>query len=204
MLLESQPDWEICAQASSGREAVKLCKQFSPDVVVLDIGMPSLNGLDAARQIKKVRPDTEIAIITGLDSDQLLQDSLVAGVRAYLFKSEAGTHLVSAIEALARHEPYFNAHLPKAVFERYCAAQEAGRGPEPIEVLTAREREVVQLVAEGNTNKQIAVILGISSRTVEVHRSSLMEKLGVRSVSDVVHYAIRNRMVIRVEPDLLA
>ena len=195
-LLQQQPNWEVCGEAADGREAVEKTRELKPDVVILDIGMPSLNGLEATRQILKLNPQAKVLILTLHDSDQVVRDVLNAGARGFLLKSDAARDLVAAVEALKRDKTYFTSKVAAMVLEGYL---KAGTGPAPPTVgrnrLTPREREIVQLLAEGKSTKEVAVVLGLSVKTAETHRSNIMRKLQLHSVSDLVLYAVRNNIV---------
>lgn len=202
-LLCAQPGWEVCGEASDGREAVEKALNLKPEVVVLDVGMPNLNGLEAARQILKADFQTKVLILTLHDSDQLVRDVLYAGARGFLLKTDAACDLVSAIEALQRGKTYFTTKLSSALLAGYLG--QAGTVPGNRSYrgrLTSREREVVQLLAEGMSSKEVAVRLGLSVKTAETHRSNIMQKLDLHSISDVVLYAIRNDIVQVVAPPL--
>lgn len=202
-LLQQQPDWQVCGEAGDGREAVEKAAQLKPDVVILDIGMPSLNGLEAARQILKTNPSARVLILTLHDSDQVVRDVLNAGARGFLLKSDAARDLVAAIEALRRDKTYFTSKVAAMVLDGYL---KGGVGPTPPTPgrnrLTPREREIVQLLAEGKSTKEVAVALGLSVKTAETHRSNIMRKLQLHSVSDLVLYAVRNNIVHVVQPTL--
>jgi DNA-binding NarL/FixJ family response regulator len=195
-LLTSRPGWEVCAEARNGREAVELAEQLKPDVVVMDIAMPELNGLDAARKIHRELPKTEIVILTLHFSDQLARDILEAGARGYVMKSDADRDLVTALEALSQKRPFFTAKVAELVLGNF-----RGRNIKPTNLqdlrsrLTEREREIVQLIAEGKSSKEVAVALGISVKTAETHRSNIMRKLESHSVSELVRYAIKNQII---------
>ena len=190
-LIERQPDWEVCGEAATGREAVIAVEKSSPDIIVMDIGMPDLNGLDATRQIKRVLPKCEVLIFTANETDEIVRSVFKAGARAYLLKTEANQHFVPAIEALRKHRTYFSSKVSELVFAGYLKNDALIDD----QSLTARERETVQLVAEGKSSREIAHILGISVKTVEGHRASIMRKLALESVVELVHYAIRNGIV---------
>jgi DNA-binding NarL/FixJ family response regulator len=194
-LLQQQPDWQVCGEAADGREAVDQAQRLKPDVVILDIGMPSLNGLEATRQILKANPQARILILTLHDSDQTVRDVLEARARGFLLKSDAASELVAAVEALGRDKAYFTPKVAPMVLEPHL------KGPTspPLTLsrhrLTPREREIVQLLAEGKSTKEVAVTLGLSVKTAETHRSNIMRKLQLHSVSDLVLYAVRNNIV---------
>src|SRR5262245_24247529 len=195
-LLEARPGWQVVAEAVDGREAVEKAKRLQPDVIILDIGMPGLNGLDAARQILKAAPKSGILILTMHESEQVVREVLAAGARGYVLKSDAGRDLVNAVEAVGRQRIFFTSSVAQVVLKRSLGRTD-GQQPAPAEPvsLTHREREVVQLLGEGKSNKEVADILGISVRTAETHRSNIMHKLECGSLSDLVRYAIRNHII---------
>jgi DNA-binding NarL/FixJ family response regulator len=192
-LLESHPGWEVCGEAADGREAINLAVRLKPDLVLLDIGMPSLNGLDATRQILAFAPDTRVLILTMHDSEQVVREVLAAGALGFLLKSDAGRDLVAAVEALQQRRTFFTTRVANLVLEGYLHP-----GPESDNhrsVLTPREREVIQLLAEGKTTKEVATVLNLSVKTAETHRTNLMRKLDLHSVVDLTLYAVRNGIV---------
>ncbi len=191
-LLESHQEWEVCGEASDGRAAVKLALELKPEIAVLDLSMPELNGLEATRQIKKVEQGIEVLIFTMHETEQLIREVLTAGARGYVLKSDGGQQLVEAVEALSRHKPFFTAKASEALLDNYLKTVD-GVGKES--VLTDREREIVQLLTEGKGNKEVAAALCISVKTVETHRAAIMRKLGFNSIVELVHYAIRNQLV---------
>jgi len=191
-LLETQPGWEVCGEAASGREAVELAKRTKPDVAVLDLSMPGLNGTEAARQILKEQPRTEVLILTMHSSEPMVRAALEAGARGFVLKSDAGRDLVSCVHALIAHKPFLSPGVSGIVMDRYLESVEEEA---PRSSLTPREREVVKLLAEGKSNKEVAAVLEISVKTAEAHRANLMHKLNLSSLSDLVHYAIRNGIV---------
>jgi DNA-binding NarL/FixJ family response regulator len=195
-LLEEQPGWEVCGEAGTGREALEQALRLRPHVVVLDLMMPELNGLEAARHIRKALPATEVLVFTMHDSEELVHEILSTGARGYVLKSDAARHLVSAVEALSRHQPFFSSRVSATVLDGYLSgsARSDARSA-PSRTLTDREREVVQLLTEGRSNKEVASILHISVKTVETHRAAIMRKLGVGSIVELVHYAIRNKLI---------
>ena len=192
-LLQSQPKWKVCDEASTGREAVEKSRQHKPDVVVLDFSMPELNGLEATRQIRKLLPRTEVLILTMHDSEQLAKEVLQAGARGYLLKTHAKKQLIPAVAALAEHQSYFDSKVSNLMLDAFLNPAKAAA--EPVDRLTAREREIVQLIAEGRTSKEVAATLGLSSKTVDAHRANIMNKLDLRSTPQLVLYAVRNRIV---------
>jgi DNA-binding NarL/FixJ family response regulator len=196
VLLESVKGWEVCAEATNGREAVEGVAQHRPDVAILDISMPKLNGVEAARQIRKTFPTTEILLLTMHDSDVLLREGLEAGANGFLLKDDADQYLLAAVEALRGHKQYFSPKIADALAAGRKQPVKAGADVDvPLNRLTPREREIVQLLAEGKVNKEVGAILNISARTVETHRAKIMLKLGLHSITELVHYAIRNRII---------
>ncbi|HUZ45715.1 MAG TPA: response regulator transcription factor [Terriglobia bacterium] len=191
-LLETQPGWNICGEAGSGREAVEKTWQLKPDIVILDHSMPELSGAEAARQILKALPQMEIVILTMHDSEQLLREVLEAGVHGYVLKSDAMCDMVAAINALLDHKRYLSPGASGVAVEGFLHSSAEA---EPIDRLTPREREIVQLLAKGKSNKEVASALNISVKTVEAHRANIMHKLNLPSFADLVHYAIRTGIV---------
>jgi len=194
-LLESQPGWEIAGEATTGREAVDMAKRLRPDVVVMDLSLPELNGLDATRQILKDSPHSEILVLTMHHSEDLARDVLQAGARGYVLKSDADESLITAVESLRQHKPFLTSRVTEFVLDDYLRRGETLLDGMANEAVTVREREIIQLLAEGKSNKEAASMLGISVKTIEAHRANIMLKLHLRSVSDLVRYAIRNRIV---------
>ncbi len=188
--IEEQRGWEVCGEARTGREAVAKARELRPDVVVMDFSMPELNGLEATRQIRTALPRTEVLILSMHESDKLVRETLAAGARSYLLKTDAGDFLVAALRALSEHQPYFTPKVSDVVLQGYLEP-----GKKEASVLTPREREIVQLIAEGKSTKEIAVALGVSVKTADTHRTNLMRKLDLHSAADVVRYAIRNQFV---------
>lgn len=193
-LLESHPGWEVCAEARDGREAVEGAGKYKPDVLLLDIGMPNLNGLDAARQILAISPDARILILTIHDSEQVVREVLAAGAKGFLLKSDAGRDLLAAVEALQHRRTFFTPKVAQMMLDGYLRPHEE-TDPSGQCVLTPREREVIQLVAEGKTTKEIAMALSLSVKTAETHRTNLMRKLDLHSIADLTLYAVRNGIV---------
>ena len=193
-LLESHPGWEVCAEAKDGREAVELATNSKPDIVLLDIGMPNLNGLDAARQILAMSPAIRILILTMHDAEQVVREVLAAGARGFVLKSDAARDLVAAVDALQHRRTFFTTRVTQMVMNGYLHPEKESQ-PSVKAVLTPREREVIQLLAEGKTSKEVAVALKLSVKTAETHRTNLMRKLDLHSVADLTLYAIRNGIV---------
>jgi len=194
-LIDSHAGWEICGEAVTGREAVTKADQLRPDIVILDISMPDLNGIDAAKRIRRILPETEILMLSVHYSDQLILDILKAGVRGYIVKSDSDRDLVVAVETLANHKPFFTPRATELILRNYNEG-DAVDVSEPIpKNLTTREREIVQLIAEGKSNKAVAESLCISSKTAETHRANIMRKLKLHTTSEVVRYAMRNKII---------
>jgi DNA-binding NarL/FixJ family response regulator len=195
-LLTAMPGWEVCAEAKTGREAIALAEEFKPEIVVMDISMPDLNGLEAARRIHKTLPKTGILILTMHFSDQLVRDVVEAGARGYILKSDADRDLVTAVESIASRRTFFTPRASEMLMDDF-SRQSAGAEPRLPQRnrLTTREREVVQLLAEGKSSKEVAVALNISVKTAETHRANIMRKLELHSVSELVRYAIKNQII---------
>ena len=189
-VLESQPSWEVVAEVADGKDAISKAIETKPDIAVLDYSLPLVNGIEATRQIRARLPKTEVLIFTMHDSETVIQDLLKAGARGYLLKTDAGHHLIGAIEALASHKPFFSTKISETLLDSFLVVP-----PRQGSALTNRERGVVQLIAEGHTNKQIAAVLTISLKTVETHRATVMRKLDLSSSAALVRYAIRNKLV---------
>lgn len=195
-MLEAQRDCEVVGEAADGRQAVAMAKELSPDIVILDIAMPSLNGLEATGQILKTRPQTKVLILTMHESDSLIRQVLDAGARGYLLKTDAARDLVTAVESLRLNKPFFTSRVSQMILDEFRKgnARSHDVGSDGIR-LTPRQREIVQLLAEGQSTKEVAVTLGLSVKTVETHRANIMRKIDCHSVSEVVRYAIRNEIV---------
>src|ERR1700728_714983 len=195
-LLEPHPGWEICGEATTGREAVAKAEELKPNIVILDISMPDLNGVDAAKRIKKASPDTEVLIFSAHYSDQLIREILEAGVRGYIVKSDSDRDLVIAVETLANHKPFFTPRATEVMLTNFNEGKTKADLPETMrDRLTSREREIVQLLAEGKSSKEVASSLNISVKTAETHRANIMRKLQLHTVSELVRYAVRNQII---------
>lgn len=197
-LLEEQPGWEVAAEAADGREAVEKAKLVQPDVTILDLSMPELNGLEAAKEILK-SVQTKVLILTMYDSDPLIRQTLEAGARGYLLKSDAGRDLVSAVDALRRNKTFFTPKVAQMVLEGYLGRPSKENDEENNRKnglrLTARQKQILQLLAEGKSSKEVAVALNISVKTAETHRANIMRRLDCHSVTELVRYAIRNHII---------
>jgi DNA-binding NarL/FixJ family response regulator len=192
-LLESRKGWLVCAEATNGREAVEKARECKPDVAVLDIGMPLLNGVEATRQIRKLSPATEVLILTMHDSEMMIQSVLEAGARGYIVKDDAGRNLLAAVDAVHRRKPFLSSRVSNAA-ARVTPSDSSGM-ERTARNLTPREREIVQLLAEGKSNKEIATFLNISVKTAETHRANIMLKLNFHSVTELVRYAVKNKII---------
>jgi DNA-binding NarL/FixJ family response regulator len=194
-LLGSHQGWEICGEAVDGRDTVEKCRLLKPDLLILDICMPNLNGVDAARQILKDNPAQRILVLTDVNSDQVVQDCLEAGVRGWVFKYDEIEDLITAVETLQRHNSIFSARISNLILNGYLQRHRAGPVTVKIRRLSPREREVVQLLGEGKSSKDVAAELNIALKTAETHRSNVMIKLDLHSIAELVLYAVRNEIV---------
>ena len=189
-------DCEIVGEAADGRQAVAMTKELNPDVVILDIGMPALNGLEATRQILKLRPQTKVLVLTMHEADSVIREVLDAGARGYILKTDAGRDLVTAVESLRRNKTFFTSRVSQMILDGFLKGDPRPRSGESGGIrLTPRQREIVQLLAEGKSSKEVAVALDLSVKTAETHRANIMRKLDCHSVSEVVRYAIRNKII---------
>jgi len=189
MLLE-RAGFEVVGEAIDGREAVRLAGELKPDIALLDVSMPVTNGLEAAREIQRAHKNTHIVLLTMHAEDHLLAAALRSGIRAYVLKSQAAEDLVLAIRAVMSHQIFLNPGISKFVVDAYVNGESA-----PVDVLAPRERKVLQLVAEGKTSKEIAVVLGLTTKTAESYRARVMDKLGIHHTAGLVRYAIREGIV---------
>jgi len=195
-LLREHPGWEICAEASDGREAVEKAKQLRPDVIIVDVGMPNLNGLSAIRQLAEHDPKFKIIVLTIDDSDHVIKEALNAGARGFVLKTDAARDLVSAVEALQNGRMFFTGRVNDMVLTGFLERGSGnGNSASRLPSLTMREREVIQLVAEGKSSKEVATLLNVSTKTAETHRSNIMRKLGLHSIRDLVLYAVKNNII---------
>jgi DNA-binding NarL/FixJ family response regulator len=195
-LLESQPGWEICGEAADGQEAIRKAAELKPDIVVLDISLPGLNGLEATSRILKESPESEVLILTMHHSEELAEQVIKAGAHGYVLKSDADQSLVAAVEKLSQHRTFCTSRVAEFVIEAGVRGENTRHVVEdPSRRMTSRERQIVQLVAEARSTKEVASQLGISVKTVEALRTNIMRKLRLHSVSELVRYAIRNGIV---------
>jgi DNA-binding NarL/FixJ family response regulator len=196
-LLETHPGWTVCAEANTGRDAVAKAEELRPDIVIMDITMPELNGVEAARRILKASPSTEILILSVHHSDQLIREILAAGARGYIVKSDSDRDLLVAVEALSNHKPFFTPRATELMLNGLDNRNAAAGGlPQSLsDRLTSREREIVQLLSEGKSSKEVASDLSISVKTAETHRANIMRKLEIHSVTELVRYAVRNQII---------
>ena len=191
-LLETETDWEVCGEAATGREAVEMAVNLKPDIAVLDLSMPELNGLEAAREILQKVPQTEVLIFTMHETEELMREVLASGARGCVLKTDIEQHLVAAVRAVLQHSLYFSS---KASQTLQGVLNKDGGDPAAPDALTEREREIVQLLAQAKSNKEIAAALDISVRTVETHRATIMRKLEINSIVELVHYAVRKKLI---------
>ncbi|HEV2492203.1 MAG TPA: response regulator transcription factor [Terriglobia bacterium] len=196
VLLETHAGWKVCGEAATGGEAIRKAQKLEPDIVVLDIGIPEPNGLEVARRLRKAGLKAQILVLTIHESEELVSALLKAGARGFMLKSDAGRELITAIEALNQHKPYFTSKVARMVLDGYLSRSQATAvGPSAPVRLSTREREIIQLLAEGRTNKEMASRLNISIKTVETHRSNIMHKLNLHSMSELTRYAVRNNII---------
>lgn len=194
-VIEKQPGWEICGEAQTGREGVAVARELKPDVVIQDVTLPELSGMEALRQIKKALPDTEVIMFTAHEMEDLVYQVFDAGARSYLLKTDDPSHLIDAVKAAAEHKAYLTPRVSELILRRLQSNGQGGERPAPGTSLTAREREAVKFIAEGRTNKELADLLGVSLRTAESHRAAVMQKLGLKSLGELIRYALRNGII---------
>jgi DNA-binding NarL/FixJ family response regulator len=190
-VIEGHPGWEVCAEAADGQEALDLAIQEKPDIAILDVSLPLLNGVALTRRLRQERPNTRVLLFTMHDDDETVSGGLAAGARGYILKTDSEQHLEAAIAALSSNRPYFSSVVSELLLNAAMNDRKRSR----LESFTIRELEVAQLIAEGNSNKQIARLLGISIKTVESHRSAAMRKAGVRTAAEFVRFAIKHNLI---------
>ena len=189
-VLGRHANWEICGEATNGSEAVDLARRLKPDVVVLDLSMPQVGGLEATREIHRALPQTEVLILTMHESEQMIREALTAGARGYVLKSDAGTTLLAAVESVSAGQPFFTSKIGNVIVDGFLKSAPGKAAAGAPDGLTAREGQVLNLVTEGLSSKEIAGTLELSVKTVETHRTNLMRKLNLHSVSAVVRYGL--------------
>jgi len=195
LMVENEEDWNVCAATATGREAVAAAETFQPDIAILDLTMPDLNGLEALRQLKRKAPRCEVLLFTASQSDEVVREAFEAGAKSVVLKTDASEHLRAALKSLVNRKPYFTTRASEILFTRFLEKDSIVQKQSSGGALTPRERETIQLVAEGKTNKEVANMLGISVKTAESHRAAIMRKLALKSVSALVRYAIRQHII---------
>jgi two-component system, NarL family, response regulator NreC len=193
--LEEEPGYRVVGEASNGREAVRLAEQLTPDVAIVDIGMPQLNGIDATAQILKASPQTQVLILSMHSDETYVLRALTAGAKAYLLKDTAENDVITAVKSVRQGKAYFSPAIAKTLLEDYVRFLRQRGLEDSYDLLTDREKEVLQLLAEGRANKEVATLLGVGVSTVETHRMNLMQKLNLHSTAEIVLYAVRKRIV---------
>jgi DNA-binding NarL/FixJ family response regulator len=190
-IIQSRSDWIVCGEATDGEQAVALALETRPDILIVDYSMPLMNGLEVSRRVKTLGPRSEVLILTMHEDEEILTEALLSGARGFLLKSDASKHLISAVEALLEGRPYFTGVL----LAKLLSDSRLNQQNRSSTLLTSREQNVVQLIAEGYTNKSIGSILNLSIKTVETHRASAMHKLRMSTTAELVRYAIRKKLV---------
>jgi two-component system response regulator NreC len=194
-LLESEPDLEVVGEAADGRQAVDMAEELRPDVVVMDIAMPWLNGIDATGQIVKQQPAVGVIMLSMHSDEEYLVRTLTAGAKGYLLKDSAETDLVQAVHSVSDGKPFFSPAIAKTLLEDYVRRLQQRGLSDSYELLSDREKEVLQLLAEGKTNKDVAVLLNLSTHTIETHRTHIMQKLNLHNTAEIVLYAVRKKII---------
>ena len=194
-LLQTRSEWEVCGEAATGRQALKQTVRLKPNIAILDINLPDLNGLEVARRLCQVRPETKVLVLTIDESEELVNEALKVGARGFMLKTDAGRDLVAAIEAISSDRPYFTPKVAQMVLDGYLNQAPPADVLEERRRLSSREREVAQLLAEGKSNKEVASALNISVKTAETHRAHVMHKLRLHSVSELTRYAVRHKII---------
>ena len=194
-ILEERPDWEVVAEVGDGREAVKKCQALKPDVAVLDVAMPLLNGIDATQQITKKVPETKVLVLSMHSDDVYVTRALQAGATGYMLKDSAGKDLLKAIASVAAGQAYFSPAIARLMLDDYVRRVSGTDVVDRYETLSAREREIFQLIAEARTNKEVAELLEISPATVETHRARILQKLDIHNTAELVLYAVRRGVI---------
>ncbi len=194
-LLERQPEMEVVGEVSNGREAVKLAEQLRPDVVIMDIAMPQLNGIEATAQIVKRNPEVGVIMLSMYSDEGYVMRALTAGAKGYLLKDSAEADLVRAVQVVANKKPFFSPTIAKTLLEDYLRQLQQKGLEDSYDLLTEREKEILQLLAEGKTNKEVAALLSLSLYTVDTHRTNIMQKLGLHNTAELVLYAVRKKII---------
>ena len=195
LVVDQQPDLTVVGEADDGRQAVELATSLKPNVVVMDIGMPNLNGIEAARQIREVCPDAAVVMVSMHSDEGYVLRALSAGARAYLLKDSATTDLVTAIHAVVEGKSFFSPAVSRVLLQDYMRKLQRSGAEDSYDLLSPREREVLQLVAEGKSNKEVASLLNLSVFTVETHRAKIMQKLNLKGVPELILYAVRKGII---------
>jgi DNA-binding NarL/FixJ family response regulator len=194
-LVRSRGDWEVCGEARDGNEVCELAGALHPDLVILDLGMPGLNGLEATRRMVQANPAQKVLILTITDAEQMVEKALQAGARGFVLKSDAGRDLIAAIDAVSRGMTFFTARVDNLIYDGFCHGARSTPGQVRVGKLTAREQQIVQYIAEGKSTREIAALLNISAKTTETHRNNILRKLKIHSVPELVMFALRNNIV---------
>lgn len=194
-VLEHEPGVQVVGEAGDGREAVRMAAELKPSVVIMDIGMPNLNGIDAAAQIAKLNPDIGVIMLSVHSDESYLLRALNAGAKGYLLKDSAELDVVRAVQSVAQSRPYFSPEIAKTLLEDYMRYLQQRELQDSYDVLTDREKEILQLLAEGKSNKEVATLLNLSLYTVETHRTHLMQKLNLHNTAEIVLYAVRKKII---------
>ena len=195
-IIEREPGWKVCGETGNGKESINLAKKLKPDAIIFDLKMPEIDGLAAVRQIRRVVPETEILVLGTHESEDLIEQVFASGAKSYVRKAEAGQLLVPALKSLQNHKTFLTDEVAAMLSSRILTSGRRKRNDSRVsEKLTARQREIVRLLAAGKSNKEVALALGISTRTCEAHRAAMMRKLRLHSVAEIVRYAIRNGVI---------
>ena len=195
-VLNARPGWEVVGEAVDGRDAVEKAIKLKPEVAIVDIGMPELDGIEVVRQVRAAVPDTKVLVLTMHDSDRIVRRALDAGAHGYLLKSDLTDCLPKAVEAIAEGKRFLTPEVSEIVLQGFLKkTSPRPQGEQAVARTTPRETEIIRLLAEGKSNKQVALLLGIAVRTVETHRAKIMLKLGLHSLAELIHYALRNEII---------
>lgn len=194
-LVRSRTDWEICGEARDGEEACRMAAELHPDLVIVDLGMPRLNGLEATRQMVQANPAQKVLILTIADAEQMVEKALQAGARGFVLKSDAARDLIAAIDAVSRGMTFFTARVDNLIFDGFRHGTRTAPDQVRVGKLTVREQQIVQYIAEGKSTREIAEMLNISAKTTETHRNNILRKLKIHSVPELVMFVLRNNLV---------